>query len=412
MPEFFNVSTPDTAFNALKRLLKPDSLGYEILQTQATLGRVIYDDLFSPEDLPYFQRSTMDGFSVRSADTFGATEGLPVYLEVIGEVLMGEIANNHVNPGQTSKVYTGGMLENGSDAVVMVEHTQSVGEDTIEVVHAVAPGENVIQIGEDIRKSDPILPKGQRIRAQDIGVLLALGITQIKVARQPRVYIISTGDELVSPHIKPKPGQIRDINTYTIYSLVIECGGIPIMSPTIKDDYNAQRSAALTGMDSGDIVVFSAGSSVSSRDLTSDVISKLGDPGVLTHGISIKPGKPTIIGLIDSKPIFGLPGNPVSAMVAFDLVVRPTIQVLSGCSQPFCRPTTTAKLLQNIASAPGREDYVQIKLETIEGELCAKPIFGKSNLIHTLVRSDGILKIPLDRSGFYAGEEITLRLYK
>ncbi len=411
MPEFFNVSTPEAAFNELKKLLI-DDLGHEILQTQQTLGRITYDDLFSPEDLPCFQRSTMDGYSIRSADTFGATEGLPVYLEVIGEVSMGEIANNTLNPGQASKVYTGGMLENGSDAVVMMEHTQSVSENTIEVVRAVAPGENMIQIGEDIRKSDSILPKGHRIRAQDIGGLLALGITQVKVARQPRVYIISTGDELVSPNIKPKPGQIRDINSYTIYSLVIECGGIPIMSPTVKDDYNAQRSAALKGMDSGDIVVFSAGSSVSSRDLTSDIISNLGNPGVLTHGISIKPGKPTIVGLIDSKPIFGLPGNPVSAMIAFDLVVRPTIQVLSRCSQSLDRPTTNAKLLRDVASVPGREDYVQVKLMTVEGELCAEPIFGKSNLIHSLVRSDAILKIPLDRSGLYAGEEITLRLYK
>ncbi len=410
MPEFFNVLAPSDALEVLKQRLSL-TIRQEPLNTAEALDRVLAEDIHSPEDLPAFPRSAMDGFAVRAQDTFGASEGLPAYLDMVGEVPMGPAQQVRISLGQAAGVHTGGMLAQGADAVVMVENTQRVDEATIEVVRPVAPGENVIQVGEDVRTGEPILERGHLLRPQDLGGLLALGITGIKVAPRPMVAIVSTGDELVEPAQKPGHGQIRDINTYTISALVARAGGIPLPLGIVPDDYEAQREAARRALDQGDILLFSAGSSVSVRDMTADVINGLGEPGVLVHGISLRPGKPTILGVVEGKPAFGLPGNPVSAMIVFDLLVRPTIFLLSGHRQPPALQTVNARLLRDIASAPGREDYVQVRLAEGEGGLCADPVFGKSNLIYTLIRADGTVKVPLDRSGLYAGEEVAVLLH-
>ena len=411
MPEFFNVLAPDAAFDALKPMLAM-SVGVDVVATADALGRVTAEDIVSPEDLPAFARSTMDGYSVRSRDTFGASEGLPAYLDLVGEVPMGEAAQARLGIGQAAKAYTGGMLAQDADAVVQVERTQMLDDTAIEALRAVAPGENVVQVGEDVRKGDIILLKGSVIRPQDIGGILALGITGVAVSRKPRVGIISTGDELVPPGAAVGAGRIRDINTYTISALTAEAGGMAMPLALVADEFEAQRNAALKGLAACDILVFSAGSSVSSRDLTADVINSLGEPGVIVHGISIKPGKPTVIGLADDKPIFGLPGNPVSAMVVFDLLVRPAIYYLAGCKRIPAPPTTRAALRRDIPSVAGREDFVPVRLrQSDDGASVAEPVFGKSNLIYTLVRSDGIVKVPMDRSGLYAGELVDVRLY-
>ena len=411
MPEFFKVMAPGDAFEVLKQHLSPQACPEPIATTDC-LDRITAREIRSPEDLPAFQRSTMDGYSVRAGDTFGASEGLPAYLEVVGEVPMGGIAQVSLTVGQAAKVYTGGMLADGADAVVIVEHTQPAGDGTIEVVHPVAPGENVLQVGEDVRAGDVLLPAGHVLRPQDIGGLLALGLTQIEVSRRPRVAIVSTGDELVPPQQSPGPGQIRDINTHSISALVTLSGGTPVPIALVEDDYEAQRDAAVQALAQSDVLVFSAGSSVSSRDLTASVIGSLGTPGVLVHGISLKPGKPTIVGVVDGKPAFGLPGNPVSAMVVFDLLVRPTIYLLGGCEQPPEPQTVQATLTRDVASVAGREDYVQVRLvDGDNGNRGADPVFGKSGLIYSLVRADGTIKVPLDKSGLYAGEEVEVRLF-
>ena len=410
MPEFFNVLAPKDALQVLLDRLDPH-VQRERVPTQDALDRVTADNITSPQDLPAFPRASMDGFSVRSSDTFGASEGLPAYLEVVGEVPMGRAPQVRLSVGQAARAYTGGMLAEGADAVVMVENTQAVEESAIEVFRPAASGENVVQVGEDVRTGDPVLPPGHVIRPQDIGGLLALGITEVLVARRPRVAIVSTGDELVSPDKAPGPGQVRDINTYTISALVRKAGGIPTTVALVQDEYEAQLNAARDALAMGDILVFSAGSSVSSRDLTSAVIGSLGSPGILVHGISLKPGKPTIVALVDGKPAFGLPGNPVSAAVVFDLLVRPTIYALSGCSRPPRPPTVRARLSRDVASLAGREDHVQVRLVGEGSQLCAEPVFGKSNLIYTLVRADGVVTVPLDKGGLYAGEEVEVRLY-
>ena len=415
MAEFFNVMAPGDALEALKGLVAPIVVqegGIEVVAVGDALGRVVAVDVGAAEELPSFARATMDGYSVRARDTFGASEGLPAYLDVVGEVRMGMAADVGLGVGEAAVAHTGGMLALGADAVVQVERTQRLDDATIEVLRAVAPGENVAQVGEDVRRGDMVLAKGSVIRAQDIGGLLALGITDVRVSRRPRVGIVSSGDELVPPDSDPGPGQIRDINTYTIAALVKQAGGIAAAIALARDDYESQRAAALRGLATCDMLVFSAGSSVSSRDMTAEVIAGLGEPGVMAHGISIKPGKPTVIGAAAGKPIIGLPGNPVSAMVVFDLIGRPAIYHLSGCDRAPMRGVAQARLVRDVPSAAGREDYVPVRLsEGEDGELMAEPVFGKSGLIYTLARSDGLVKVGLDRGGLYAGESVGVRLY-
>lgn len=410
MREFFNVVPPDEALAILLDRLEV-SVRSEVVPTAEGLGRVTAEDVVSPEDLPPYPRSTMDGYSVRARDTFGTSESLPAFCDVVGEVAMGSQPQITLSTGQAAVAYTGGMLAEGADAVVMVENTQRVGDDSIEILRPVAPGENVIQVGEDAKVGETIIPKGQLIRPQDVGVLFGLGITEVAVAQRPKVAIVSTGDELVSPEEPPGAGQVRDINSYSVASLVRDAGGVPVPIGLVSDDYEKQKKAAVEGMERGDVLVFSAGSSVSSRDMTVHVLESLGEPGVLVHGIAHKPGKPTIVALVNGIPAFGLPGNPVSAMVVFGILVRPVIQAFMGRTESPVTRGVHARLTKDIRSATGREDHVQVKL--IEGDdgMLADPVFGKSNLISTLVEADGVVVVPLDDGGLYAGDEVFVRLY-
>jgi molybdopterin molybdotransferase len=408
--ELFNVRTPP---DALRLLLDRLSLSdrSELVASEDALDRVLAADIASPHDLPTFARSTMDGFAVRAVDSFGATEGLPAYLNVVGEVLMGHAPTAELQRGQCARIATGGMLPPGADAVIMVEQTQEVGGETIEALRAVAPGENVVQIAEDIHTGEQILPRGHTLRPQDLGGLLALGIVDVPVAPRLRVSIVSGGDELVSPDGRPGPGQIRDINSYTLAAQIRRAGHVPCLMGIVPDEYAALAAAAQRALAESDVVVLSAGSSVSTRDMTAEVIANLGAPGVLVHGVSLKPGKPTILAVCDGKAVFGLPGNPVSCMVTFDLFVAPTLAFLSGAQSPP-RRTVTARLARNIASAAGREDYIQVRIEHApDGTLEAVPVFGKSNLIYTLVRADGMLKVPLDVGGLAAGAQVAVVLF-
>ena len=410
MPEFFNVVAPADAVASLSPHLNLP-LPLECVRTAESLYRVTAAPVVSGESLPAFAKSSMDGYSVRAHDTYGASESLPALLNVVGEVLTGHQASVSLGVGDAAVAYTGGMLAAGADAVVMVERTLTVDEHTIEVTSPVAPGENVVQVAEDVSTGDLVLPTAHRIRSQDIGAMLALGITEVDVVRKPRVAIISTGDELISPEDTPSPGQIRDINTYTIAARVSECGGLPITFDVVPDDFEAQLAAARSGFESVDVLIFSAGSSLSSRDMTVEVLNRLGEPGVLVHGISIKPGKPTIVGAVGGRPVFGLPGNPVSAVVVFDLVVRPIIHLLSGLKEPPRWPSVTATLSRDVPSVAGREDHIPVRLHREDGVLWADPVFGKSNLIFTLVKSDGMMVVPLDDGGRYAGDEVEVRLH-
>jgi molybdopterin molybdotransferase len=402
--------TPSQALSKLNANLKTLVCSETIAVVDA-LGRVLATDLQSPENLPAFPRSTMDGYAVRAGDTYGASEGLPVYLRVVGEMPMGRHETIEVKKGEAVKVHTGGALAEGADAVVMVENTQQVDSFTIEVSRPVAPGENMVSVGDDVRAGQTLLSSGHVMRPQDIGGLMALGITGMNVFTPPRVAIISAGDEVVSPDRTPLPGQVRDINTYTISNLVRQAGAVPVPQGIIRDDAAALSLATRRALEAADVVVISSGSSISTRDMTAGVISTLGKPGILAHGVSLRPGKPTILAVVDGKPVFGLPGNPVSAMVVFDLFVRPTIYRVGGCADPPWPPMITARLTQNIPSTTGREDYVPVTLEIVDGEYRATPVFGESNLITTLVRAGGLARIPLDKHGLAEGEMVSVRLF-
>lgn len=408
MPELFTVHTSPDAWRLFNQHFVA-TVKIERIATVDALDRVLAESLLSPQDLPAFARSTVDGFAVNAADTYGASPGLPALLAVVGEVSMGQAATVQVGVGEAALVHTGGMIPPGADAVVMVENTQAVDGSSIEVMQPVAEGQNVIGVGEDIRKGALVMHAGRRLRPQDLGGLLALGITEVAVAVPPRVGIVSTGDEVVAPDQPVGPGQVRDINSYTLAALATYAGALPVRYGIIADDRAILEETAMRAWRECDLVVFSAGSSVSYRDMTADVINGLGQPGVLVHGVSVKPGKPTILAVCDGRPIFGLPGNPVSAMVIFNLFVTPTILALLGAVAPP-QQQVRARLARNIASDTGREDYVPVRLEERDGELWAVPVLGKSNLIYTLVNAEGTIKVALDSNGIRAGEWVMVTI--
>jgi molybdopterin molybdotransferase len=359
----------------------------------------------------------MDGYAIRAADSHGASSTLPAFLSVVGRVPMGEAAQVTLGLGQAVIVHTGGMIPDSADAVVQIEHTQIVGGQgqeppfEIEVLRAVAAGQNVLQIGEDVADGGEVLPAGQRIRPQDIGGLLALGIVQVVVVQRPLVGIIATGDEIVAPEAAPTGGQVRDINSYTVAAQVTRAGGEPLLLGIVGDDFETLLAAAADGLARCDMLVLSAGSSVSAHDMTVQVIDRLGEPGVLLHGVATRPGKPTILGAAGGKAVLGLPGNPVSAMVQFSMFGLPAIGRLLGLHTAERRGIVWARLAANVASESGREDYVPARLYEGADSLMAEPVFGKSNLIYTLVNADGLLRVPLNKAGLEAGEQVEIQLF-
>jgi molybdopterin molybdotransferase len=377
-------------------------------------GMVVSRDIISPEDLPSFSRSTVDGFAVNAADTFGATEGVPAYVAIKGEISMGEQPNLVLGKNEVAKIATGGMLPKGADAVVMLEYTQQIDEKMIEVVKPVSPGEHVIEAGEDARKNERVVKSGHRLRAQDIGALAGLGITKVWVYEKPRVSIVSTGDEIVPADQPIRPGQVRDINSYTLAGLIMSAGGIPIKRGILADTYETIKDVVDISLRESDMILISGGSSVGVKDMTARVINETGRPGVLFHGVSLKPGKPTIGGVINDIPVFGLPGHPAAVMVCFDIFIRPVLKIQSGENEDLPdqrKRTLQARIAKNISSGGGREEHIGVILEERNGELWAVPLLGKSGLITTLTKADGTAMIPLRKLGVKEGDIVEVRLF-
>ncbi|MCL5024764.1 MAG: molybdopterin-binding protein [Nitrospirae bacterium] len=383
------------------------------LPLEDSYGRVLAQDVFSPENLPSFARSTVDGFAVSSSDTFGASESIPAYLDVVNEVFMGKEADFALKKGSAARMPTGGMLPAGADAVVMLEHVQSVNDLLIEVLKPVAPGENVISVGEDIKKGELMLGKGHLLRAQDVAALAGVGLTEATVFGKPAVSIISTGDEIVRPGQPLLPGQVRDINSFNLAGLVLENGGVPVRKGIFKDDYDEIRGVVAASVTDSQLVIITGGSSVGTMDMTAKIIRDLGSPGVLFHGVTLKPGKPTIGGVVNGVPLFGLPGHPAAVTVCFDLFVEPVLRILSGLEgkEYMRRRTVKARMAKNVSSGIGKEEHLRVAVEERTGELWAVPILGKSGLIRTLVRADGTVAIPAQARGIEEGEVIEVRLF-
>lgn len=408
-PEFFNVQPVQTALETLFSHWKPEPQ-IESVDARWALGRVLAVACYAPIKLPEFRRSTVDGYAVRAADTFGASATLPAYLRCVGTVMMGTAPAGVLERGQVMEIHTGGMLPDGADAVVMVERTQPLGEDEIEVLAPVAPGENVVQVGEDVAQGELILPAGHCLRPQDIGGLLAVGILSVEVMIAPRVGILSCGDELVAPEERPELGQIRDINATMLAGMVEEAGGVAVLGGMARDSLEDYEGYAQALFPQVDVLVMTAGSSISTRDLTREVIQGLGKPGILQHGLAVKPGKPTILAVCENKPVIGLPGNPVSALLVARQVIVPLIQRFLGKKMGRVG-TIRAVLASNIASTTGREDTIPVRLVEREGRVFAEPVFGKSNLIFTLIRADGLVQLPLNSNGLRAGVEVEVVLF-
>lgn len=383
------------------------------LPIEEAYGYIVSKDIVSPEDLPDFNRSTVDGYAVNSADTFGASETSPAYINLTKEIKMGEKPDFKLRKGFASKIATGGMLPEGSDSVVMFEHVNTINNTMIEVLKPSSPGENVIQKGEDFRKGEIVINRGKRLRPQDIGALAGLGITNIYVYRKLKVSIISTGDEIVPASVTPLEGQVRDINSYTLKGLVINSGCIPVKKGLFKDDYETLKGVVRESVDESDVVIITGGSSVGMKDLTAKIINELGRPGVIFHGVSLKPGKPTIFGLISDVPVFGLPGHPSAVIICYRIFVEPVLEFLSGISERinFSKRLLKAKISKNISSSPGREEHIPVIIDEDNGELWATPLLGKSGFIATLSKADGTAIIPLRKTGVKAGDIVDIRLF-
>lgn len=378
------------------------------------LDRVLAAAVVSPEDLPGQARSTMDGYAVRANDTFGASESMPCYLNISGEVLMGLAPVGKVKKGSCYKIPTGGLLPEGADSVVMLEHTIVVDTTMIEVVKGVGSGTNLILQGEDIAGGAQALAEGHLLRPQDIGLLAGLGISEVQVSKKVRVGILSTGDEIIAHTEKPKVGQIRNINSPALAAKVQRAGGIAVDYGIVSDQKDIFMAAINKAVTENDLVLFSGGSSVGVKDLGEQIIAALGPPGILVHGVALKPGKPVLIGMSETTPIFGLPGHPVSALVCFDFFVRPAIQQLAGQKDvpELPTPSISATLTRNINSAPGRRDVVRVKLIQDGSSWLAEPVLGKSGSISTLSRSDGYFFIEEDRQGLNAQSIVKVYLFQ
>jgi molybdopterin molybdotransferase len=406
-----------TVENAL-RLLNEQKLRLPVIESisiENAYGRVLAQDIVSPENLPGFNRSTMDGYAVNSADTFGASDTMPVYLQVKGQVLMGHKPEIKLQRGEACQIPTGGMLPEGTDAVVMFEYTNRLDNEMVEIMKTVSPLENIIRLDEDVKEGETVLRCGHRLRPQDIGALAGLGILEVEACKKPVVTIISTGDEVV-PADKPlSTGEVRDINSYNLAGMISACHALPVKKGIVKDDLDKLRETVKQALSGSDMVLITGGSSVGVADYTAKVINELGTPGVLFHGVAMKPGKPVIGGIVNGRPVFGLPGHPAAITVSFETFIEPLLLKLSGeIENPVLPPRRIVRALfsRNLSSTIGREEHIRVYIERRNGVLYAVPVLGKSGLIRTLVRADGIVIVPMNKSGIYEGEEVEVRLFK
>ncbi|MGW3348761.1 molybdenum cofactor synthesis domain-containing protein [Nonomuraea rubra] len=371
------------------------------------LHRVPVAGITAPADLPGFARSTVDGFAVRAMDTYGASDALPSYLDLLGAVRMGAEPDVAVRAGGCVAMPTGGVLPPGADAVVMVEYTAETMPGTIEVTRPVAPGGGLVRADEDVARGGVLAPGGRPLRAPDLGFLAAAGVTEVAVHRRPRVAIVSTGDEVVPPGTaRLGPGQVRDATASALAGLVADAGGEPVIAGIVPDEPGALKDRLTALLPESDLVVVSAGSSVGTRDETAGAVAAVGD--VWCHGIAIKPGKPTLLAECAGIPLIGLPGNPLSALVVFGQVGVPLLWRLAGCESPPPQPSTRARLSRDLASAAGRLDVVQVGVR----DGVAEPIFGPSALLSVLTRADGYVIVPEPATGLDAGTEVEVVLYR
>lgn len=398
-----NVISTEKAIETVQNSVQADFVKAETIPLSACLGRKTAKDIISGEFIPPFSRSTVDGFAVSASDTYGSSESIPAMLTLKGEILMGENADSKIEKGECMKISTGGMLPKGADSVVMLEHTQTDFDGLCLVFKAVGPFENVTKKGDDITPEKTVIKKGTVLSSKHIGILSSLGITEIECVRKPVVSVISTGDELIPITEKPTGGKIRNINSAMLSALLTENGCDVIDFGIIKDSKKLLEEALKKAAKQSDVVLISGGSSAGARDLTAEIINENGS--LFFHGISMKPGKPTIFGNCFEKPVFGLPGHPTAAYFVSVRIVIPLLEKLGAVTKGT--RTETAVLSCNLPSNHGREEIVCVRLENGK----ANPIFGKSGIVSLLSESDGYVIIGRNCEGLKTGEAVTVRLF-
>jgi molybdopterin molybdotransferase len=402
------------ADEARRLLAETPPVGGERVPLAAAAGRVLAEPFVAPADLPGERRSVMDGFAVRAADVRGASALSPVALAVIGSVPMGDVFARGIGAGEAVAIATGGVVPAGGDAVVMVEHTAPAGGggDRVEVSRAVPAGANVVQPGEDVVRGRPLLRAGRRLRPQDVALLATFGVSAVGVIRRPRVAVLSTGNELCAPADTPRPGQVRDANQAALGAQATAAGCDVTLAGIVRDETTALRREVARLLADHDAVILSGGSSIGTKDLSADALADLEPPGILFHGIDIRPGKPTLYARAGAKPVIGMPGFPTSSLVVFDAFIRPMLWRLGGETArdpwPARRP---ARIAREHRSAVGREDYLRVRLVERDGGAWAEPLPGGSATLSNVVLADGLVRVDAATPALAAGDPVDVLLY-
>ncbi len=404
--EFLKIKEVDEAKKIIAKLFKecyhPKS---EETSIDNSYKKVLFQDIKSSIDLPPFNRSLKDGFALKSQDSFGANEENPKILKCIDTIEAGSFSEKTINIGECIEISTGAPIPKGADAIAMVEFSEK-DEDNIHILKSVVPNQDIALKGSDIEKEKLLLNKGTILSPDKIGVLSAQGIEKINTFKNPKISIISTGNELLKENEKMKYGKIYDVNTNAIKNAAISSGADPIAKGIVKDNYNDLKLKIQESLQKTDIVICSGGTSAGVGDVLRHVLDDIGE--VIIHGISVKPGKPTIIGKIDEKIVIGLPGNPVSALIIFYVFIAPNIRKLAGLSEIEKGKITTANLSKRLHSSKGRMQYSLVK---IKNDL-AIPIIKDSGAITSLADADGYVKIPKSVELVDEGENVKINLFK
>lgn len=409
-------------------------LGEEAVELDEATGRFLAQDFYATEDLPGFDRSTVDGFALRARDVFGAQEANPALVDCVADCHMGEVPDITLEEGQAARILTGGMLPQGTDCVVMVEYSRPAGGSLVEITRSQAPGDNVIFRDDDAAAGSLLLKAGHRLRPQDIGLLAAFGLVDVQVRSRPLVAVLSTGDEVVPASETPPPGKIRDINAHSIAALCREAGAQATRAGIVSDDAARLKATIARLAESHDVVVVSGGSSAGMRDHTVEIFESLPEAQLLVHGVAISPGKPFILATANVSGrhvcLVGLPGHVTSALVCARVFLTPLLEHLQGYAGSTKPPQVAAVLTRSVASAQGRRDYLRVRLHPLPGQPSARPdarpaagtaiqpryeaepIMGASGLISGIAAADGLMVCPENREGYDAGDTVLVELFR
>ena len=410
MKPFFQVQTLEQVWQRVSHIPR---LPAESVPLDESAGRTLAEDFTAPHDLPGFVRSTMDGYAVRARDTFGASETQPGYLTLQGDVVMGSAPEFTLSAGQCGRIGTGGMLPEGADAVVMVEHTREADAGTVEISRSLAPGANVIGRTDDAEAGQMLLPAGRLLRPQDVGLLAAMGVRRPLVVRRPRAGILSTGDEVVPVEDTPGPGQVRNVNSHVLAAQVEAVCAEAIPLGLVPDDPGRLRAAVDRSLAEADLTLLSGGSSVGTRDLTAEIFQSVSGAELLVHGVSVAPGKPFIWVRSGDHHLLGMPGHVTSCLVCFYLFVEPLMERLLGRpGQAFTRfARLDATLTRNVPAAQGRELFQRVRVQRAESGWLVEPVVGRSGLLRSLVQGHGLVRVPLGSEGLEEGAPVEVMLF-